>query len=83
MYYFTPSRSFRVSPATFFAHPYHHLYDGQTPPHPATRSRFDTINLMKMDYALLIGNGRRAAMVYSGPLREHLHLKEDTLTYGE
>jgi hypothetical protein len=33
--------------------------------------------------ALPIGNGRLAAMVYGGPLREHLQLNEDTLTSGE
>ena len=33
--------------------------------------------------ALPLGNGRLAAMVYGGPLREHLQLNEDTLTSGE
>jgi len=33
--------------------------------------------------ALPIGNGRLAAMVYGGPIREHLQLNEDTLTSGE
>ena len=33
--------------------------------------------------ALPIGNGRLAAMVHGGPLREQLQLNEDTLTSGE
>ena len=33
--------------------------------------------------ALPIGNGRLAAMIYGGPIREHLQLNEDTLTSGE
>jgi len=33
--------------------------------------------------ALPVGNGRLAAMVYGGPIREQLQLNEDTLTSGE